>query len=105
MTAVTGYAKRVGVALDILLNVILGGVAGQTISLRAALAMQSGNPVGCAVCAALAFLVQRNHCALQLVPGTEPTSAALRAGVLLIGLAVLLWHLPRIVAWCAILVF
>lgn len=81
------YFTRAGVALDILLNVVFGGVPGQTISLRAAIAANAGSRPACIVCAFLSALIEKGHCAKQLAPGVEQTSAALRAGVLLVGLA------------------
>jgi hypothetical protein len=79
------YLKNLGVALDEALNVlVLNGDPDQTISYHAALAEEDGRRWGCWLCWALACLVQPRHCPLQLEPGAEPTSAALRAGVLLL---------------------
>jgi hypothetical protein len=85
------YWERLGIALDEFLNtLLLNGDPAQTISLHAALAEQQGKRWGCWLCWILAHLVQPSHCADQLTHGATPTSAALRAGVLLIGVAGLL---------------
>jgi hypothetical protein len=83
------YFKNLGVALDETLNVLLlNGDPGQTISYHAAIAEEDGRRWGCWLCWALARLIQPRHCPLQLEPGAEPTSAALRAGVLLVAVAI-----------------
>lgn len=95
MIARSPWWQRVGVALDESLNVLLfDGDPHQTISLHAALARRDGARWACVLCRALGVLVQRHHCADQLVPEPVPTSAALRAGVLLFGTAAML-------AWAA----
>jgi hypothetical protein len=81
------YLHRAGIALDILLNVLFGGMAGQTISLRAAIAAARGSRPACVVCAFLSAVVEAGHCAKQLTPGAEPAAASVRAGALLLALA------------------
>jgi len=84
-----GWLTRLGVALDEALNVLLlNGDPDQTISYHAAIAEDDGRRWGCWLCWALARLVQPRHCPLQLEPGAEPTSAALRAGILLVAVAI-----------------
>ena len=82
------YLKRLGIALDEALNVLLlNGDPDQTISYHAAVAEQGGKRWGCWLCWALSKAIQPRHCALQLVPGIEPTSAAARAGAALLVVA------------------
>jgi hypothetical protein len=81
----TSWLERLGVALDEFLNVlILNGDPDQTISYHAALAREDGRAWACWLCAFLAVAIQPRHCQLQLEPGAEPTSAAMRAGALLV---------------------
>ena len=49
-----------------LLNAILGGDAGQTISSRAAVEAKARKPFWCVLCCFLSWLVQHDHCADQL---------------------------------------
>lgn len=54
-------AWMIAVAIDDLTNVACNGTLGQTISFRAATAMQSGRRWGCILCRVLDF-IQKNHC-------------------------------------------
>jgi hypothetical protein len=85
--AIISWAEQVGIAFDMFLNAILGGKAGQTISIRAALASQSGSRLGCLFCRLLSWLVQRNHCADQLAGIGMPFGSYVRALICLIALA------------------
>ncbi len=85
------YWKRLGVALDEFLNVLLlNGLPEQTISLHAALAELEGERWGCWLCAALNALVQKHHCIKQLSGEPMTTSSAIRAGILLVTVAALI---------------
>ena len=57
---------RDGVDLDRAENAALGGAAGQTISMREALARKAGHFSGVLACAFLSVAVQWRHCAKQL---------------------------------------
>lgn len=90
------YFKNVFVAFDMFLNAALGGVAGQTISMRAALAQKLGTPWACVFCRFLSWLVQRDHCQDQLtsVPMTDPEYAKAAGGlIVLAGLLVAPFYL------------
>jgi hypothetical protein len=84
------YLTQVGIAFDMQLNAILGGVAGQTISLRMAQAALRKVWAACVFCKVLSWLVQRDHCADQL--GGKPMNDEnyFRAFVGLVVLAILL---------------
>jgi hypothetical protein len=82
------YLTQLGIAFDMMLNAILGGMAGQTISLRAALGAKAGSRVGCVLCRFLAWLVQPNHCADQLNNTPMKPAQYFRAFVGLVVLAV-----------------
>jgi hypothetical protein len=82
---VSDYAYRLGIALDEFLNtLLLNGQPNQTISYHAAVAENEGKRWGCWLCAFLAVAIQPRHCQLQLESGAAPTSAAVRAGCLLL---------------------
>jgi hypothetical protein len=100
---VISYLTRLGIALDEALNVLLfNGDPDQTISYHAAIAEEDGKRWGCWLCWALARLVQPRHCAMQREPGSEPTSAAMRASVLLLVVAGALAWLGRAIAHTAL---
>jgi hypothetical protein len=81
----TSYAGRVGVELDVLLNVLaFDGQNGQTVSEHAATAESAGKPWGCIVCRLLSALVQTGHCQLVLAGDPTPTGAAVRALALIL---------------------
>lgn len=67
LAAVLSRLVQVGVLADETLNVELDGDAGQTLSLRAALAARSGERWACVLCRVLGWLVQRRHCEKQLM--------------------------------------
>ncbi len=84
------WLEQVGIAFDMMLNAVLGGVAGQTISLRAALASRRHVWFACVFCRFLSWLVQRDHCLDQLT-GVRMTGANyLRATAGLLVLAAVL---------------
>ena len=60
------YLRQVGIAFDMFLNALTGGVAGQTISLRAALGDGRRVSRWCVLCRFLSWWVQRDHCHDQL---------------------------------------
>ena len=55
------YLYEVAIALDCLVNALLGGIARETICLRAARAKRSGKRWGCVLCR-LFDLVDNHHC-------------------------------------------
>jgi hypothetical protein len=60
------YFYNVGIAFDMMLNALLGGTAGQTLSYRAASDAAKREKFWCLFCRLLSVLVQPNHCADQL---------------------------------------
>jgi hypothetical protein len=91
------YLENLGIALDMFFNALFGGVAGQTISMRAALA-QKNSQIACWFCQFLSWLIQRNHCADQLDGVMMQPENYFRAGC---GLLVLMSLLigPIVFAW------
>ena len=84
MSKVMTWLENIAYAWDEFLNVLLGGLPGQTFSMRAAVARQSGRVWGCVMCAMLAALIQREHCQKTL-EGEAPTGlAAIRTGLALL---------------------
>jgi hypothetical protein len=59
------YLFEVLIALDQLLNALLGGCADETLSSRAAKARQSGMLWGCVLCRIL-DAIDRDHCAKSI---------------------------------------
>lgn len=55
------YCKNVLIALDCLLNTILRGRPGETLSERAATARRDGRRWGCVLCAVLDW-IDKDHC-------------------------------------------
>lgn len=84
------YFVQLGVAFDMMLNAILGGEAGQTLSYRAALAASQKVWGWCVFCRFLSWWVQRNHCANQLAGIGMDGDQYARAFVGLLMLAALL---------------
>ena len=80
------YFIEIGVAFDMMLNAILGGQAGQTLSYRAAVAQSRRELWGCLFCHFLAWLVQPQHCIDQLTGTGMKQAQYVRA---FLGLAVL----------------
>lgn len=70
---VVGYLARVFVALDDLLNAILGGHPKETISSRAAKDRNRGRIIGCYLCKILDW-IDKDHCdkALDIENGKKP---------------------------------
>jgi hypothetical protein len=62
------WLRQVLRGLDHLLNAILGGDATQTVSLRAALARDTGTRWGCILCKVLDWF-QKDHCTIELSKG------------------------------------
>ena len=58
---IVGYAARIFVALDQLLNTIFGGDEDETMSSRLGKDARRGRFVGCVLCGILG-LIDRNHC-------------------------------------------
>ena len=88
--------KDAGVDLDETANVLMAGQAGQTISLRCAIAAREGKAWGCVMCKLLAVVVQPNHCALQFTSTPLPWWAALRA---FLAICVAGWAFLEILGW------
>ena len=74
------YFENIGLEADVMINVLFGGQPGQTVSMRSAIGA-GYTPAGrtgprmwfwCAVCWALNYIVQKNHCALQMTSKPEP---------------------------------
>ena len=82
----SAYVERVGRETDVWLNVaVYAGREGETVSRHAALDRDAGKPVGCAVCAILGALVEKDHCTKTLDPNEqEATAASVKAGALMI---------------------
>uniref|UniRef100_E6VL50 Uncharacterized protein n=1 Tax=Rhodopseudomonas palustris (strain DX-1) TaxID=652103 RepID=E6VL50_RHOPX len=66
MRALKHYAYRVLVALDHLLNAVLGGYPDETVSYRSATARDEGKRWGCVLCKVL-DAIDRDHCTKALV--------------------------------------
>lgn len=92
MSAVFGYLIQVGIAFDMMLNAILGGDAGQTLSYRAALGMEARKPFWCLFCRILSWWVQHDHCADQLTGVGMNDSQYLRAFAGLLILVALIFY-------------
>lgn len=78
------YWRNLIVSLDVTFNAIAGGDPGETMSLRAARAAARGSRPGCAVCAILAFLVERDHCGRTLRGEDTVGGAAIKAALLVL---------------------
>lgn len=63
------YALNIGLAMDRLANAALLGNANETLSQRTARAELAGNRIARLACRLLG-LIDRNHCAWSLEPGT-----------------------------------
>jgi hypothetical protein len=90
VSAVGWYLRQVGIAFDMFMNALLGGVAGQTLSLRAALAARRRVWGWCVLCRFLSWWVQRDHCADQLNGVGMDEDEYFRAMVGLFALALIL---------------
>lgn len=77
--ALYDYFDRLGITLDVLINVILGGKLDQTVSLRCALAARDNKPLGCFFCKLLNYLVEKDHCEKQFDDSPIGPLAAVRA--------------------------
>jgi hypothetical protein len=105
VTEALNYLVQIGVAFDMMLNAILGGEAGQTLSYRAAVDAEARKPFWCLFCHFLSWWVQRDHCADQLTGIGMDDWQYLRAFVGLLILAALIalaLHLAWIVAILAL---
>lgn len=83
LTRVAASIEALGRSIDVACNELfwpIDGVADQTVSLHAAMDREAGGKVGCALCAALAVLVQWRHCSITLANGPMPWWVYLRAG-------------------------
>lgn len=64
------YVLNLAIALDELINTILGGAPHETISSRLGRAEENGSPIAHALCTAIATLFNRpNHCTDSIIPG------------------------------------
>lgn len=59
------YLFNIWLSIDMLANVLFGGRAGETVSLRAARADLKGKPIGCILCRIL-DRIDPDHCAKSL---------------------------------------
>ena len=96
MGALWAYLDRCGFALDCLLNAMRGGPINTPISLSAAEAEQAyirgttRNPWGCWMCWWLSRTVERCHCHFQLHGVSTQKWGALKGGLQLLVVAVVL---------------
>ena len=60
------YLFNIWLSVDMLANVLFGGRAGETVSLRAARAAEKGLPIGCVLCAIL-DRIDPHHCAKSIM--------------------------------------
>ena len=74
------YFDRLGVELDVLINVLLGGNLGETVSMRCALASRSKKWWGCYMCEILHVIIEKDHCAKQFDDSPRVPLTVLRAG-------------------------
>jgi len=58
------YLKRIALGFDMMVNAILGGYAGETISFRMAVNAAMGKPLGCLFCRVIEWFVPE-HCDLE----------------------------------------
>jgi len=79
VSAISARAMQLGLVEDETFNVLTGGNADQTFSLRNADEAKAGVPVACWICWNLSWMVQRDHCALTLQDGAIPWPNAIRA--------------------------
>ena len=78
-----------GISVDETINVLTGGQSGMTVSMRAAIGAgyRADGRTGerkagwCLFCTFLSWVVQRNHCADQFVPGPTDWRTWIRAGI------------------------
>lgn len=94
------YIRRLALALDRFLNVLLlGGTSEQTVSISAAIARRDGKAWGCILCRWLSWTVERGHCEKALNDiDTEP-AAGIRAFVQLIIVSGLVYYAPLLIHW------
>lgn len=85
------WLHSVGIALDIMINAIIGGEPGDTLSYRFAKKQRKGHRVGCVLCRLL-DLVDRRHCQKSLTairikyePNASDTLLAIFAMAIVIG--------------------
>lgn len=105
-------AHQLGLVEDETFNVLTGGEADQTFSLREAEARKAGEPIACYICWCLSWMVQPDHCAKMLAHKPIPHLNALRAAAwltLFLSLPYDLWRWPiitlsGIAAFCTITV-
>lgn len=109
VAAIAAHAMQFGLVEDETFNVLTGGNADQTFSLRNADEAKANVPVACWVCWNLSWMVQKDHCALTLRNGSIPWPNAIRASffisLFMIGFpcAFLRWGWPVAVIFGAVL--
>lgn len=82
------YLRKVGVALDEFLNVlVLDGNVGDTISLHAAQQADNKKEWACLLCKWLSLTVEKNHCEKTLANEPTKAAAAIKAGLQLLAVA------------------
>ena len=102
--------NALGIEFDKTINVLTGGVFGETVSLRAAKGAgwtingQTGyrEPVWCFFCWFLGTFVQKGHCRLQFVSGPSNWMTWVRAGIAFGGG---IWGLYFLASWILHLLF
>lgn len=94
------YIRRLALALDRFLNVLLfGGTAEQTVSISAAIARRDGKVWGCVLCRWLAWTVERGHCDKALNDQDTEPAAGIRAFIQLIIVSGLVYYAPLLIHW------
>ena len=78
ITFIGARAHQLGLIEDETFNVLTGGDADQTFSLREAEGQQAGQPVACYICWCLSWMVQPDHCSKMRRSQPIPWPNALR---------------------------
>jgi hypothetical protein len=87
--------KGDGIALDETEGALIGAPDGETISLYAAMEAKHGVWLARTACAVFSVLIQRHHCADQLIGAPMKPMNYARAIALLLAPIVLIWALIR----------
>ena len=99
VSAIAARAMQIGLVEDETFNVLTGGDADQTFSVRNADGALRGKRVACWVCWNLSWMVQQDHCAKALQSGAIPWPNAIRAFgwiSLVLSLPYLIWRWPLV---------
>ena len=101
VTAIAAHAMQLGLVEDETFNVLTGGNANETFSVRNADDARARIPVACWICWNLSWMVQKNHCQQALKNGAIPWPNAIRAFIwisLVLSMPYDLWRWPFIAA-------